>query len=359
MKLNTCKLGIIGGGQLGMFLAKEAKKINIEVHVYSNTHDAPAKKYAKKMYYGSFDDSSKLINFFKKVDAITYEFENISVESLKKFNKKKNIFPPINALSISQNRELEKKFFSKNNISHAKSLFLNKKKDLRDIKKRIRFPAILKTSRFGYDGKGQFVVKNFVELEKYWKDLDYAACIIEKKIKLKKEISVICARDQNKKIFCYPTFRNIHKNHILFETYSPSGIDKNQENKLTNISKRILKKLNYIGVLTIEFFIDDRNRIYANELAPRVHNSGHITLDNSNISQFEQHIRAVCGLDLINSVKLKKGLMRNLIGKDIELVSKIYKEKKYKEYLKVKKYPYNKKKIKEGRKMGHINFIKT
>mgnify|MGYP001159814982 CR=1 FL=1 len=358
MKLNTLKLGIIGGGQLGMFLAKAAKKINIEAYIYSNTKDAPAKKYAKKMYYGPFEDSKKLINFSKKVDVITYEFENISVESLRKIKKTKHIFPPINALSIAQNREFEKKFFLKNKISHAKSFFLNTKKDLNNLKNRIRYPVILKTSRFGYDGKGQFEVKNFFELNKFWKDLNFAPCIVEKKIKLKKELSVVCVRDQNKNIFCYPTFRNIHKNHILFETYSPSGINKELEKKLINISKKIIKKLNYIGVLTIEFFIDANNKIYANELAPRVHNSGHITLDNSDINQFDQHIRAVSGMNLIDSIELKYGLMRNLIGKEIKLKSRILKEKRYKTYSKVKIYSYNKNEAKEGRKMGHINFTK-
>ena len=358
MRLKNFKLGIIGGGQLGMFLAKAAKDINIEAHVYSNTKDAPAKKHATKMYYGAFEDSKKLMNFSKNVDVITYEFENVSVESLKKIKKTKDIFPPINALSIAQNREFEKKFFIKNKINHAKSFFLNKKKDLDNIKNKIQFPIILKTSRFGYDGKGQFVAKNFTELKKYWHNLNFVPCIIEKKIRLKKELSVVCVRDQNKKIFCYPTFRNIHKNHILFETYSPSGIENKLEKKLISISKKIIKKLKYVGVLTIEFFVDHNNRIYANELAPRVHNSGHITLDNSDTSQFDQHVRAVCGLNIIGSINVNKGVMRNLIGKDIKLVSKISKENRYKIYSKVKRYSYNKQEVKEGRKMGHLNFTK-
>ena len=360
MKSNSFKLGIIGGGQLGMFLAKAAKDINIESHIFSNTKDAPAKKYATKMYYGSFEDSKKLFSFSKKVDVITYEFENISVESLNQIRKKKkNIFPPINALSIAQNREFEKKFFIKNKISHAKSFFLNKRKDLDNIKNKIRFPIILKTSRFGYDGKGQFVAKSCNELSKYWRKLNFVPCVIEKKIKLKKELSVVCVRDQKRKIFCYPAFRNIHKDHILFETYSPSGVDVMLEKKIINISKKIIKKLNYVGVLTIEFFVDNNNKIYANELAPRVHNSGHITLDNCNISQFDQHIRAVCGLNLIDSVNLNKGLMRNLIGRDIKLIAKIAKEKRYKSYSKVKRYSYNKQEVKDGRKMGHLNFVKS
>ncbi len=358
MKSSSLKLGIIGGGQLGMFLAKAAKDINIESHIFSNKKDAPAKKYATKMYYGSFEDSKKLVNFSKKVDVITYEFENISVDSLNQI-KKKNIFPPINALSIAQNREFEKKFFIKNKISHAKSFFLNKRKDLDDIKNKVRFPVILKTSRFGYDGKGQFIAKNFDELIKYWKHLNFVPCVVEKKIKLKKELSVVCVRDQNKKIFCYPAFRNIHKNHILFETYSPSGVDIVLEKKIISISKKIIKKLNYIGVLTIEFFVDSNNKIYANELAPRVHNSGHITLDNCDVSQFDQHIRAVCGLNLIDSINLNKGLMRNLIGTDIKLIAKIAKEKKYKIYSEVKRYSYNKQEVKDGRKMGHLNFVKS
>ena len=358
MKSKILKLGIIGGGQLGMFLAKAAKDNNIEPYVYSNTKNAPAEKYTKKIFYGSFDDKSKLTSFSNKVDIITYEFENISISSLVEIQKRKIIFPPISALSIAQNRAKEKMFFQKNKIKHAKSFFLNSRQDLDNIKSSLRFPVILKTTRFGYDGKGQSVAKNYNDLIKSWKNLNFVPCIIEKKIKLQKELSVVCARDQNRNIFCFPVFRNIHKNHILFETFSPSGVERKLENKLIKISKKILNKLSYVGVLTIEFFIDQQGKIYANELAPRVHNSGHITLDNTKNSQFDQHIRAICGLDLIKSNVVKKGVMRNLLGQDIKNIKKISKESKYKHFKRVLVYSYNKKEVREGRKMGHLNFIK-
>ena len=155
----------------------------------------------------------------------------------------------------------------------------------------------------------------------------------------------------------YPPFENIHKNHILFETISPSQIDEKINKQLIIISKKILNKLNYIGLLTIEFFLDDENNIYVNEIAPRVHNSGHITLDNANMSQFELHIKAITK-DKIKTPKIiKKGLMRNLIGNEIKRTKQISKLKSYKVYKKKKAYDYGKKAIKQGRKMGHINFV--
>ena len=339
-----------------MFLAKAAKDINIEAHVYSNTKDAPAKKYATKMYYGTFEDSKKLMNFSKKVDVITYEFENVSVESLKKIKKTKNIFPPINALSIAQNREFEKKFFIKNKINHAKSFFLNKKKDLDDIKNKIQFPIILKTSRFGYDGKGQFLVESFDELKKIWGEIDFQSCVVEKIIELKEEVSVICAKDLENNVYSYEPFSNKHKNHILFETRSPAKINSDLALNIKNIALSIIKNLNYVGVLTVEFFIDKNDFIYVNEIAPRVHNSGHITLNNANISQFELHILSILGQVTTNPKIIKKGIMRNLIGKEIKKSREICSLGKYSSYKKSQIYNYGKKDVKEGRKMGHINF---
>jgi Phosphoribosylaminoimidazole carboxylase (NCAIR synthetase) len=182
--------------------------------------------------------------------------------------------------------------------------------------------------------------------------------VIEKIIKFDRELSVICSRNIKKNICFYPPFENIHKNHILFETISPSQIDEKINKQLIIISKKILNKLNYIGLLTIEFFLDDENNIYVNEIAPRVHNSGHITLDNANMSQFELHIKAITK-DKIKTPKIiKKGLMRNLIGNEIKRIKQISKLKSYKVYKKKKAYDYGKKAIKQGRKMGHINFVK-
>jgi 5-(carboxyamino)imidazole ribonucleotide synthase len=356
MSLKVTTVGIIGGGQLGMFLAHSCNKLGLTVFVYSDSKRVPAEKYADKMFYGSFEDVESLKIFSSEVDLITYEFENVSTKALNKLKGTK-IYPPISALTISQDRKKEKQFFSKNKINHAGIGLLNSKNSLKRLKTSIQYPVILKTTRFGYDGKGQALVKNTKNLERQWKENGYQDCIIERKINLKKEVSVICARDIKRNSYFYPTFTNVHKNHILFETKSPSSIDAEIEGKLIKISKKIITKLNYIGLLTIEFFIDKENTIYVNEIAPRVHNSGHITLDNANISQFELHIKAITGKKILKPKLLKKGLMRNLIGNEIKRVKSIKSMRKYKGFKKNVKYDYGKKIVKGGRKMGHINFI--
>ncbi len=354
-KIST--IGIIGGGQLGMFLAQSCKKIGLNVHIYSDTKDAPAKRYAKKIFYGSFEDYEKLDKFKASVDLLTYEFENVAIKTLKKINKTIDIYPPIKALEISQDREKEKKFFSKNKINHAGLFFLKKTSNLKNFQKKISFPVILKTCRFGYDGKGQYKIKNISELKNIWKSLNHQPCVIEQVINFKKELSVICARDIKKNTYFYSPFENIHKNHILFETFSPTQVEDEINKQLIKVSKKIINKLNYIGLLTIEFFLGEDNNIYVNEIAPRVHNSGHITLDNANISQFELHIKSITGRIIIKPSILKKGLMRNLIGNEIIKIGQINSLKKYRSFKKSKQYKYGKKRIKKGRKMGHINFI--
>ena len=356
MSLKVSTVGIIGGGQLGMFLAHSCSKLGLRVFVYSDSKKVPAEKYADKMFYGSFEDIESLKIFSSEVDLITYEFENVSTEALKKLKRKK-IYPPISALTISQDRKKEKQFFSKNKINHAGIGLLNKKQNLKKLESSIQYPVILKTTRFGYDGKGQALVQNTKNLKRQWKENNYQDCIIERKINLKEEVSVICARDIKRNFYFYPTFANVHKDHILFETTSPSNIDAKIEGELLKISRRIITKLNYIGLLTIEFFLDKENNIFVNEIAPRVHNSGHITLDNANISQFELHIRAITGKKILKPKILKKGLMRNLIGNEIKKVSRIKYMRRYKGFKKSIKYDYGKKIVKGGRKMGHINFI--
>jgi 5-(carboxyamino)imidazole ribonucleotide synthase len=356
MNVKPLKIGIIGGGQLGMFLAQSANKLNIQPYVYSNTKDAPAKKYALKMFYGDFNDESKLSKFIEKVDLLTYEFENISINSLQKLGGDKNIYPPLKALSITQDRKKEKEFFSKYNINHAKTYSVKTEKEILKIKSKIKYPAIIKTSRFGYDGKGQIVINSLNELRTAWIKLNKKPCVIEEKINLKKELSIVMAQDKSKNIKIFPSFRNIHKNHILHKTYTPSGINMKLEKRLIEISTTIMKHLKYVGVLTIEFFIDNYDKIYVNELAPRVHNSGHITLNTFNFSQFDLHMIAVAGRNLPNLIRLNDGLMLNLIGNDIKLSRSIKNSDSFSKYKKVKSYLYGKKQINYGRKMGHMNF---
>ena len=348
------RIGIIGGGQLGMYLSQASERIGVKSFVYADGKGAPAEKFASKMFYGSYDDKKKLEEFSSKVDLLTYEFENISVKALNGIKKSK-IYPPLSSLKISQDRELEKTFFSKNKIQHAGIAFLKKKNDINKCRK-LNFPVILKTSRFGYDGKGQFSVESFDELKKKWGEIDFQSCVVEKIIELKEEVSVICAKDIENNVYSYEPFSNKHKNHILFETRSPAKINSVLALNIKNIALSIIKNLNYVGVLTVEFFIDKNDFIYVNEIAPRVHNSGHITLNNANISQFELHILSILGQVTTNPKIIKKGIMRNLIGKEIKKSREICSLGKYSSYKKSQIYNYGKKDVKEGRKMGHINF---
>ena len=350
------KVGIIGGGQLGMMLAKASKKLNIAPLIYSNTKDAPAAKVAK-VYYGDFDDIKKIKKFINQVDVVTYEFENIPTKSLKIIEQLVPIFPPIHALKITQDRVKEKKFFNDNNIPCAKTLILKKNLDLKIIKKEISFPSIIKTARLGYDGKGQYTINNYSDLLESWNKLNKVNCIIEEKIDIKKEISIIGARTSDGNIEVFPSFKNIHKNHILDITRIPSRTNKKTENLAKEHTIKILNKLKYVGVLCVEFFIDASDNLIANEMAPRVHNSGHVTIEACKTSQFEQHLRAITNNTLGKVNIIKPAVMKNLIGNDISNISQIKTKKEFFNFKKTNLHNYYKKEIKPGRKMGHITFI--
>ena len=339
---NKIKVGIIGGGQLGMMLAEASSKVNIIPLVYSNTKDAPAAKIAR-VYYWNFDDLEKIKDFIDKVDLVTYEFENIPTKSLKTIEKLVPIFPPIHALKITQDRSKEKKFFNNNNIPCAKTLILKTNKDLLAIKKILSYPSIIKTSRLGYDGKGQFTINNYSDLLKYWNELDKTNCVIEEKINIKKEISIIGARTIDGRIKIFPSFKNIHKNHILDTTKLPSRTNKETEELAVKSTIKILSKLKYVGVLCVEFFIDDKGDLIANEMAPRVHNSGHITIEACKTSQFEQHLRAITGQELGEIDIIKPAIMKNLIGNDVYIIKSIKTKKEFSKYKKAKLHKYYKK----------------
>ncbi|MGY9025483.1 MAG: 5-(carboxyamino)imidazole ribonucleotide synthase [Candidatus Pelagibacterales bacterium] len=349
------KVGIIGGGQLGMMLAEAASKLGIVPFIYSNTKDSPAAKVAKT-YYGNFDDVTKIKKFINKVDLVTYEFENIPTTVLSLINKTVPIFPPIKALKITQDRIKEKKFFIDNKISCVKTQILRNTNDLKNIRKQLSYPSVIKTARLGYDGKGQFTVNSYAELLDGWNRLDKTSCVVEKKINIAKEISIIGARSVKGEIEIFPSFRNIHKNHILDITKLPSCINKDIEKKANEVTLKILKKLNYVGILCVEFFIDDTGSLMANEMAPRVHNSGHITIEACITSQFEQHLRAIVDLPLGSTKIIKPAVMKNLIGDDISKIRMIKSKKQFSDFKKSKLHNYFKKDIKPGRKMAHITF---
>ncbi len=346
--IKTPVLGIIGGGQLGSLLCKAARKLNIKTCVLSDDSDAPAKKFADDFIYGKYQNVNKINQFIKKIDVATFEFENIPVSILKKINKKIKVFPKPQINAIVQNRFLEKKFVNHLKIPTTNYKLIKNRKDIKDISTLL--PGILKTTTLGYDGKGQYVIKKLKDFEKNKINFN-KEYILEKKIDLKKEISVIVTVFQNKKYSVYEPIENVHKNQILHTSTIPAKISYAVKNKAKNYAVKIAKKLNYIGTMCVEYFIDKNNKLLVNEIAPRVHNSGHLTIEAFNISQFENHVRAVCNLSRKPLKKIRNAKMINIIGSDLLR----FKKKKFKknEYF----YDYLKNQIKTNRKMGHLTTL--
>ena len=346
--MTVINLGIIGGGQLGSMLATAAKKLNIKTTVYCDDKNAPAQDFCDDFIFGNYQDSEKIKEFTDKINLVTFEFENIPFETLKKINEIKKVLPNPEINKIIQNRLTEKDFVNKLNIQTTKYKLIRNKKDL---EKSLDFiPGILKTSTLGYDGKGQFKIntKNDLDIIKINLNKEY---IFEKLIDLKKEMSVIITRFGPKKYEIYEPIENEHEDQILKYSKIPAEIDRDIFEKSKEWSKKISEELDYIGTLCVEYFIDKNNTLYVNEIAPRVHNSGHLTINSHNISQFENHIRAVCALEKLETKKLFNAKMINLIGKDILN----YRDKKFNknEFF----FDYQKKEVKPKRKMGHFTTL--
>ena len=342
-------LGIIGGGQLGSMLSISAKKLDIRTVTLSDDKDSPAKYFSDEFIFGDYDNLEKLKEFCFKVDIITYEFENIPFETLDIINSYKKVIPRPGVNKIVQNRLSEKDFINKCNLRTTMYNSINSTKDLSTNDNLI--PGILKTTTLGYDGKGQIKILSSNELDNI--KIDFKKnYILEKLVELKTEFSVIITRFGHQKYEIYEPIENTHQDQILRYSETPAKISQ----KIFKISKEwasiISEELDYIGTMCVEFFLDKNENLYVNEIAPRVHNSGHLTINSYNVSQFENHIRAVCGMEKIKLVKLKDAKMINIIGNDIEY----YKNKKFNENEFF--FDYLKKEIKDKRKMGHLTILK-
>ena len=343
MNINT--LGIIGGGQLGSMLASAAKKIGIKTIIFCEDINSPAQNFSDEFLCGKYNDEIKIKEFIEKVDLVTFEFENIPYETLKKINDLKKVLPDPKINKIIQNRLTEKDFVNELNIRTTSYVSIKNDKDLKSNTQLI--PGIIKTCTLGYDGKGQFKINSIEDLNSINLDFeqDY---ILEKFINLKKEISVIITRYGPNSYEIYEPIENLHEDQILKHSKIPADIDEKNFNISREWAMLISEKLSYIGTLCVEYFVDNNDNLYVNEIAPRVHNSGHLTINSHNVSQFENHIRAVCKLEKKNTIKLFNAEMFNLIGEDIIN----YRNKKFNknEYF----FDYLKKDIKPKRKMGHI-----
>ena len=347
--MSEINLGIIGGGQLGSLLSVAAKKLNVKTIIYCDDIDAPAQNFCEQFIFGDYNDKNKIIEFVNKVDLITYEFENIPFETLNEMNKMKKVLPKPSVNRLIQNRLAEKDFINKLNIRTTRYVSVEKKSDIDALEDFL--PGILKTTTMGYDGKGQYPIKTLKDLNSLNVDFN-KGYILEKLVKLKKEISVIITRFGNNSYEIYEPIENTHEDQILKYSKIPAEINKKLFDESKDWSIRIAEELKYIGTLCVEFFVDRNENLYVNEIAPRVHNSGHLTINAFNISQFENHIRAVCSLEKIPLKKISNAKMINLLGNQII---------PYRENLKLNDnqffFDYQKKEIKSKRKMGHITSL--
>ena len=305
-------IGIFGSGQLGKMMTTAAKQLGYRVHVFSPGTDTPAGQVADREFQAAYEDVEAVEQFAKSVDVITLEFENIPVAALAAASKHVQVYPGDQALAIPQNRSLEKNFLRDNDIPTCEFRIVRTLEELKAASQEI-MPGVLKTTSGGYDGKGQFVIRDPADVETAWAELKTDEAILEEFIEFQYEFSVIGARSANGQFAAYPSFRNDHQNQILDVSISPSGLEPSLDAQATQVVQGIMEGLNAVGVLCVEFFYRD-GQILVNEMAPRPHNSGHLTIEGHATSQFEQHVRAVCGLPLGTTAQVTPAVMVNLLG---------------------------------------------
>ncbi len=345
-------IGILGGGQLGAMLASAACEMGFEVHIYAPDENSPAFQRTNLVTVAPYEDLNALRRFASCVDVMSYEFENVPIGPLRHVENEVSIKPGIRALETAQDRLVEKDFLKKCGARLADYAAINNLEDLETAVLRIGMPCVLKTRRFGYDGKGQIVLRKGDDLAQAWQQLKGVPCVLEAFVDFVSETSQIAARAQDGSTVAFEMALNSHKHHILDTTRLPCGLPEEVLSEANLISQRILSDLNYVGVMGIEFFVaknESGHVLYVNEIAPRVHNSGHWTQDGCLIDQFEQHIRAIAGWPLGAADRHSNIEMINLIGDDIKQLPKYLNDPRSKIHL------YGKSEAREGRKMGHVN----
>ena len=346
-------IAMLGGGQLGLMFTESAHKMGEKVIVLDPDKDCPAGKIADRFLNTDYLNTNSLNTIIENCDVCTTEFENIPYKTLEILEKKIKVYPNSNALKISQNRILEKNFMQNLKIPTTNFYEINSENDLSEIKNINDWPYIIKTSTFGYDGKGQAVVNNFKELNKAYKNLKSNSFILEKKVNLKMEVSqVACCYPDG--IILLPISENTHINNILHKSKVPAEISINSEEEIHKITTKITKSLNYIGILCVHFFISKSGDIMVNEIAPRTHNSGHYSIEGCSESQFDHQVRILKNLEPKKSSLLKPSVMINLLG---DLWSNKELEKNLIDSDGVFYHLYNKNIPKNGRKMGHFTVI--
>jgi 5-(carboxyamino)imidazole ribonucleotide synthase len=347
-------IGILGGGQLGRMLALAAAKLGLKCHVMSPDPASPAFDVVHRVTNADYTDPDALDRFAGDVDVITYEFENIPAETATFLSARKPVLPDPGILAITQDRLFEKNFVAKLGVETARFASVEAASGLSAALDTIGRPAVLKTRRFGYDGKGQLMVRDGIDPDAAWKEIGGQNAILEAFVPFEREISVVAARNAAGQIECFDVTENEHRNHILDVSRAPAAVSADVTTHALAIARKIGDAFGYVGVFAVEMFVvpeGDRHRVLVNEIAPRVHNSGHWTLDGATVSQFEQHIRAVAGWPLAKPIRLGRVEMKNLIGSEVADYAKWLETPGASVHL------YGKATTREGRKMGHVTRV--
>ncbi|MCE8547277.1 5-(carboxyamino)imidazole ribonucleotide synthase [Ruegeria pomeroyi] len=345
------RIGILGGGQLGRMLSVAAARLGFVTHIYEPGANPPAGQVADRVTTAGYDDAAALAAFAASVDVITYEFENIPTEALDILEAHRPIRPGREALRVSQDRLTEKSFLRDLGLMTAPFADVTDLASLEAAIGEIGTPAILKTRRFGYDGKGQARLKSPGDAAAALADMAGAPAILEGFVQFTHEVSVIAARGLDGQVACFDPGENVHRDGILHTTTVPARLSAAQRTDAVLLAARILNALDYVGVMGVELFVTPAGLI-VNEIAPRVHNSGHWTQNGCAVDQFEQHIRAVAGWPLGDGQRHADVVMENLIGADMDRVPELATERDLALHL------YGKAEAKPGRKMGHVNRIR-
>jgi 5-(carboxyamino)imidazole ribonucleotide synthase len=344
-------IGILGGGQLGRMLALAAARLGLKCHVFAPSPDSPAFDVVHRVTCADYNDAEALDRFAADVDVVTYEFENVPAETATFLAARVPVLPDPNILATTQDRLAEKTFVGALGFRTAPFAALARPDELPAAVERIGWPAVLKTRRYGYDGKGQATIREGDDPQAAWRDVGGQPCILEAFVPFEREVSVVAARGADGAVECFDVTENEHRDHILKTAKVPAALPEAAAAEARRIAATIAEKFSYVGILAVEMFVVRDGELLVNEIAPRVHNSGHWTLDGASVSQFEQHIRAVAGWPLAKPVRRGRVEMTNLLGEEV---------RDYRRWLEVPGaavHLYGKTAVRPGRKMGHVTRV--
>ncbi|MEZ5424633.1 MAG: 5-(carboxyamino)imidazole ribonucleotide synthase [Pyrinomonadaceae bacterium] len=350
--LPNSTIGVFGSGQLGRMFAIEARKMGYRVHTFSPGNDTPTGHISDLETSAPYDDLETVRKFAKLVDVITYEFENVPSKTIEAASEFAPVHPKGEVLHTTQNRLREKTFLSKNGFPVAAFRHIKVIDDLYRAVEELGAPCVLKTAGFGYDGKGQSKIESSADIEGAFEKMKGSESVLESFVDFEKEVSVVCARDALGNFVDYGVIENDHARHILDISFAPADVSAKVEREAREIARGIAEKFEYVGALCVEFFLTADEELIVNEIAPRPHNSGHLTFDACVCSQFEQQLRAVCGLPLGSTRFLQPAAMANLLGDlwqegEPDWLRVLENEN-------VKLHLYGKREARIGRKMGHL-----